>query len=610
MFKNVRLSLKIFLGFTAILILAVALGCLALWNMYKVERVSVKLNGEFVPEVAAANDIERSSLDTMYEVQGYAQSLDKQRLDDGRKGLEEIRKHLEEAGQLAQRAPDLVKLKEGVGPAREKVNEYEQLVNETVARNDAIENIRKTMDESAAAFMKNANDFLVTMNEAVKNDIEFSSDSERLLERLSKITIINDIMKCGSDIQIGSAKYQLLDDAGFLRDIQRNFEDIAKKVESLQAVSHNGQDKRSLAGITEASGAYKGAVLQLTAERQALVELKKKREAAGREVVQIAGQAAAAGMEHTRASSVQAAFALSSAAKVISLGLGTVFLLGILIACLIVRSLTRPIRQVVEGLTAGAEQVASAAVQISTTSRQLAEGASEQAASIEETSSSLEEMASMTRQNADNASQANQLIAGTRETVLRATRSMEQLTASIGEISRASDETSKIIKTIDEIAFQTNLLALNAAVEAARAGEAGAGFAVVADEVRNLALRAADAAKETAGLIEGTVRKVKEGSELVGKTEKDFREVASSVAKSSDLVDEISGASNEQSRGIEQINKAMTEMDTVVQRTAASAEESASESEEMNAQAFHMKEFVAELRSLMEGTSKDSPPGS
>jgi methyl-accepting chemotaxis protein len=279
--------------------------------------------------------------------------------------------------------------------------------------------------------------------------------------------------------------------------------------------------------------------------------------------------------------------------------------LGAVICFFAIRSITRPLKEVIAGLGDGAGQVAAASGQVSSVSQELAEGASQQAASIEETSSSLEEMASMTGQNADNANQANLLMAGTTQTVSRASETMDKLTVSMGEISRASEETSKIIKTIDEIAFQTNLLALNAAVEAARAGEAGAGFAVVADEVRNLAMRAAEAAKNTADLIEGTVRKVKEGSDLVEKTDVEFREVALSVGKSGELVGEISAASHEQAQGIELINKAVSEMDKAVQRNAANAEEAASASEEMNAQACQMNEFVGSLRALVHGSKGD-----
>ena len=288
----------------------------------------------------------------------------------------------------------------------------------------------------------------------------------------------------------------------------------------------------------------------------------------------------------------------SSAGIAVGISAGA-FALSILLVFFITRSIVRPVARVTTGLGECTEQIVAAASQVSSGSQQLAEGSSEQAASIEEISSSLEEMSSMTKQNADNSNQTNQLINGTRATITRASQSMESLINSMGEISRASEETSKTIKTIDEIAFQTNLLALNAAVEAARAGEAGAGFAVVADEVRNLAIRAAEAAKNTASLIEGTVKKVKEGSGLVEKTDMEFREVTAGVGKSSELVGEINAASSEQAQGIEQINKAVTEMDKVVQQNAGNAEESASAAEEMSAQAVQMKEFVADLTALV-----------
>jgi len=276
---------------------------------------------------------------------------------------------------------------------------------------------------------------------------------------------------------------------------------------------------------------------------------------------------------------------------------------GLILSYLMARSIARPIDLISIGLHEGADQVASASGQVSSASHQLAEGSSEQAASIEETSSSLEEMHSMTKQNADNAKQADTLMKDANQVVSKANDSMTQLIGSMQEISKASQETQKIVKTIDEVAFQTNLLALNAAVEAARAGEAGAGFAVVADEVRNLAIRAADAAKNTADLIEGTVKKVKDGGALVATTNEAFTQVAESASKVGELLSEIATASNEQAQGIGQVNTAVAEMDKVVQRNAANAEESASASEEMNAQAEHMKGFVENLVALVGGRS-------
>ena len=207
------------------------------------------------------------------------------------------------------------------------------------------------------------------------------------------------------------------------------------------------------------------------------------------------------------------------------------------------------------------------------TSQTLSDAASQQAASIEETSSSLEEMSSMTKSNAAGTTKANGLMAGAMETIEKANASMNKLTSSMREIAGASEETQKIVKTIDEIAFQTNLLALNAAVEAARAGEAGAGFAVVAEEVRNLALRAAEAAKSSSVLMTDIVDKIQGGEQLVKTTNQEFVEIKTSTHKVVELMGGIAAASREQSQGIEQINTAIQEMNTVTQRTAGSAEE-------------------------------------
>ena len=280
-------------------------------------------------------------------------------------------------------------------------------------------------------------------------------------------------------------------------------------------------------------------------------------------------------------------------------------ILGIGLAVFISRGIIKLLTNVSDQMSNSADQVVSASGQVSSASQSLAEGTSEQAASIEETSSSLEEMSSMTKQNAHNAGQADTLMKEADSVVAKANETMSELTTSMEDISKASEETSKIIKTIDEIAFQTNLLALNAAVEAARAGEAGAGFAVVADEVRNLAMRAADAAKNTASMIESTIKKVKDGSDLVTRTNQAFCNVSESTSKVGELVAEITAASNEQALGIDQVNTAVAEMDKVVQQNAANAEESAAAAEELGAQAVQMRSIVYKLLILVGRSSRN-----
>jgi methyl-accepting chemotaxis protein len=275
--------------------------------------------------------------------------------------------------------------------------------------------------------------------------------------------------------------------------------------------------------------------------------------------------------------------------------------LALAFGVLITRSIAKPINRVIAGLSDGSDQIASASGQVAATSQNLAEGASEQAASIEETSSSIEEISSMTKRNADMSREAQSKMNEAKGIVEKANKQLHQLIDAVVEIAKSSEDTKKIIKTIDEIAFQTNLLALNAAVEAARAGEAGAGFAVVADEVRNLAMRAAEAAKNTSYLIENTINVVSTGNDLSNSTLDAFNENTAIAVKVSNLIDEITAASHEQARGIEEINKAIVEMEKVTQQNAANAEESAGASEELSAQAGHMKSVVSELEALVNG---------
>ncbi len=269
------------------------------------------------------------------------------------------------------------------------------------------------------------------------------------------------------------------------------------------------------------------------------------------------------------------------------------------VALFVTRGITKPIGRIIRGLDDGADQVSSASAQVASASQQLAAGASDQASSLEETSSALEQMAAMTRTNAEHARAANNLSDQAKAAAQGGDRTMEQLNIAMAGINVSSNQISKIIKVIEEIAFQTNLLALNAAVEAARAGEHGKGFAVVADEVRNLAQRAAHASGEITTLIEDSVIKVREGTEVASAVAVALGGIVADVTKVADLIAGISTASEEQAQGVDQVNSAVSQMSHVTQRNAAGAEESASAAEQMAAQAESVKSMVRELASLV-----------
>lgn len=296
--------------------------------------------------------------------------------------------------------------------------------------------------------------------------------------------------------------------------------------------------------------------------------------------------------------------------------LGFAFVMALLAA----RSIVHPINGLTKTLGFASEQLASSSGQVASGGAQLAENASEQAAALEESSASLEELGSMTGRNAENAEQARQMMEEAEGIMAKVNEQMARMVQAIATITRSSEETEKIIKSIDEIAFQTNLLALNAAVEAARAGEAGAGFAVVAEEVRNLALRAAEAAKNTANLIENTIQSVREGNSLTRAAEATYEEHRTISAQVANLIQEIASASGQQARGIGQIRDAVAEMDQTIQNVAASAEESAGEAESMDGRVRELNQVVVQLNRLALGSKSrktgkrklaetdDSPP--
>ncbi len=444
------------------------------------------------------------------------------------------------------------------------------------------------------------------LNDIVNNDNKRVFLANEMVDQVRNIAIsVRNIILNQDKAFEGTEKAKLEKARGLLR------EDVRK----LAGMMEHGESKKMLTAIEETEGVLRplnDKALALDAEQkdaEAVKVLVGEAEPVTEKLIKQVDDMLRHEEKLTREAVDEAGRDYAQASSLM-IGMGVLALIfGGLIAFFLTRGITRPINQVAAGLKEGAEQVASASSQVAASSQHLAEGSSEQASSLEETSSSLEEMASMTKQNAQSANQAKAMMKETTAIVERVNQQMNEMASAIAEITRTSEETGKIIKTIDEIAFQTNLLALNAAVEAARAGEAGAGFAVVADEVRSLALRAAEAARNTNGLIDNTIKAVKEGNELTSATQEAFRENVANSGKVAQLIDEIAAASEEQAQGIDQINKAVSEMDKVTQQTAANAEESASASEELTAQAEQMKGYVSDLEAVISGQGGGSGSG-
>jgi len=867
MFKNMRLSVKISLGFATLLGIAIALGGMAVYNMDIAATEATKLADEYVPEVKIANNLRGAANRVMYQMRGYALSEDGKYYTQAQEEMKAVKTHLGEAEELSLTATNLKALKDQLATATKAVDAYEGLMGETDTTIDNMKDIRGTLDSSASSFMKVCDEYLagqnakfvkelgerVTKIEALTKIVELGSsvrvanfkaqatndmslmqsaadklatikthtdvirpitskpeDIERLdtiessaakyaeniqayiktngemaaagkrmdaaasaymnscndflagqnqkmrkefdqadadlEERLQKITLINDIIDTGNAARVGNFKAQaqqsaqamqqtmegfkkVKDIASDLRQITRedadikrikkteeaadeylsametylgNFQQLAKHRKEMDAAAGQyvavcgtyleGQESKLRTGMTErhekitlandviglandsrvkafkaqatstpalmqaaignfdeadkvykdmlkitrkdvdikriastkaAGDAYKTALGGFLVQWSTLQDLGKQRDTAGKSVIEACKATAEAGITATETISQEAATSLANSTSTMISGLIIAVIVGVIMALVITRGITKPFQnifkglkkfstkelnetgttfnRIIESLTTGVEQTTSAAGQVASASQSLAQGSSEQAASLEETTASMEEMSSMTSQNADNANEAKKLAETAWSSAEKGTEAMSRMSSAIDDIKTSSDETAKIIKTIDEIAFQTNLLALNAAVEAARAGEAGKGFAVVAEEVRNLAQRSAEAARTTADMIEGSVKNADNGVNISREVAETLSEIAEGSRKVNDLVGEISAASNEQSQGIGQISTAVTQMDQITQSNAANAEESASASEELSAQAEELSRMVGDLEGIVNG---------
>jgi methyl-accepting chemotaxis protein len=672
MLKNLKLGLKMGIGFGIVILLVLAIGGLAVLNMLQIQKQSESLEQEYVPEVDLANNIERNSLQVMYNMRGYSLNFNRDFYELGQEYMAALNDYLGQAEQLAVDYPGLVQLKEDVKVAQNNVALYDSLARETDATIQEIAAQRKILDESAGEYIKQADAFLESQQAAFQDDLAANAGTAALSERMQKIYLMNGAIDLANNARILTFKAQADFDYALIGEALDELDKIPAVAAELNKITKLQINIDQLTTIAETRGKYYAALEASYAAYQTLQDLNGKRNDAADKVLESAQDTAAAGIENTKKIAAEAVAKVSSSVVIIAIGLAIAVLLAIIIAVFLTISIVRALQKGVDfakeialgdlqtvldvkqrdevGILADAlremqkslqykadkieqiankdltidiekasekdglgaslilmkdslhellsqvndavDQVASGSDQVSQASQNLSQGATEQASSLEEISSSITEVNSQSKQNADNATEANGLAKQATIDAEGGNEQMKELVEAMNRINASSDEINKVVKVIDDIAFQINLLALNANVEAARAGKYGKGFAVVAEEVRNLAVRAAEAVKETSSMVEDSISNIKEGNDLVDRTATQLDSIVTGSSKVAEFLGEIASASKEQAQAIDQITEGLDQIDQVTQGNTASAEESASAAEELAGQAQQLKAMI------------------
>ena len=598
-----KLGTKIVLGFVATNLIYVALSIFIFISAQPVREDAHSLSNDLLPMLNQASQVQYLVAMESARISDYSYNIQADTLLEALTYSADVVKYLWYLSTNINNSPVLQtpEIKSALGNLSSNYQNFRQMANLLSANLSTL----NTSIENVTYGHKSFNGLLKELLDSEENALRIAANrgtaAEELNRRLDRISIIRQLEDTGNSLVINAIQARYANDLQAFEESRNAVVKLANLINELEKGISNDEGQQKIVELKKLIDISGTAVNLLEETLKTSNDNTDKRNELANNVIKYAVDLREVSDGLSQVVSSTASGTLNTVIISLTIGVITALVLSLVLGLVLTRGITKPINNLIIQLSDGAQEVGKASTDLSSSSNNLAAGAKDNAASLEEISAALEELSSMTSRNADHSVEANNLMAQAANEVGAAEESMTKVITAMQEIESSGNEIAKIIKTIDEIAFQTNLLALNAAVEAARAGEAGAGFAVVADEVRNLATRSAEAAKNTADLIDATISNITIGSEMVNQTAANFNHVGERTGKVAQLVGEVAEASKEQSQGIGQINDSMNAMDKVTQSNAVFADESATAAQNLSHQADGLLTAVDELSGLIHG---------
>ncbi len=605
-FNNMKLSLKIASGIGLVATLFIILGVYTIINLSKINNDVTDLSAKYVPLVESMASIEKVYLKANLYSKAYVTRADEKSYKNAEKYINKTNEEIHKLEKQVDKFQNMKSMIERLEEFDEFLQEGKSLLKKMKEKNIELDKLMAEANEYGKALSYDLTVYSTIQSQKIKKDIKSNKPLNIVSNRIIKMLFADNSIDIIKTYRINALKAIIKNDNLYMKDNLVNLDKIYSEVDKILTMTTKDVDRNKLNNIKKNLKNYQETVLKIVKTRLKLDELEQNREKVSNNALAFTELLSIDGFNSIKTNSTNAGQVQKTVKDFIFAGLVTCVLLAIFGCWVIISSITKPISKIVEKLNNTSNAVTEVSGQISSSSQQLASGSAEQASSIEETSSTLEESSSMVKQNTENTNQAAGLAKQTKYAADKGYSEMTEMMDSMQEIKKSSDEIGKIIKVIDEIAFQTNILSLNAAVEAARAGEAGKGFAVVAEEVRSLAQRSAQAAKDTAGIIENNINLSEQGVYVAQRVNSSLSEINDQAQKVSELLDEVSTASQEQAQGISQINNAISQMEQIVQNNATTAEQGANAADSMSVQAVNMKNIINELIVMINGANKST----